>query len=222
MILWTCHSGATLDMLKKCMTCDGREEQEMTNMIDLKKDFVDSFIPSKDTRAYLHSIHHEFTDKEKATIVANHRLLSDTDKIMWLTAFKDVVSDRELSKKIQKAIEYIKENMKSKWKDCYNDVLFDFVFIPHDFRHGDVVRGLYGEWNTTVFNEKVGIILGYFDENYEFYRNTSGDYSDTQICVDIKFDGVRYMGEFEHEHMNPIYIERMSLHEKDERRPYLD
>ena len=34
----------------------------------MKKDFIDEFIPSKDTRAYLHSIHHEFTDLEKATI----------------------------------------------------------------------------------------------------------------------------------------------------------
>ena len=38
----------------------------------MKKDFIEEFIPSKDTKAYLHSIHHEFTDMEKATIVANH------------------------------------------------------------------------------------------------------------------------------------------------------
>ena len=30
----------------------------------------------KDTRAYLHSIHYEFTDLEKATIVANHIMIS--------------------------------------------------------------------------------------------------------------------------------------------------
>ena len=41
-----------------------------------KKDFIDEFIPSKDARAYLHSIHHEFTDLEKATIVANHIMIS--------------------------------------------------------------------------------------------------------------------------------------------------
>ena len=40
------------------------------------KDFIDEFIPSKDTRAYLHSIHYEFTDLEKATIVANHIMIS--------------------------------------------------------------------------------------------------------------------------------------------------
>ena len=38
----------------------------------MEKNFIDEFIPSNDTRAYLHSIHHEFTDLEKATIVANH------------------------------------------------------------------------------------------------------------------------------------------------------
>ena len=56
--------------------------------------------------------------------------------------------------------------------------------------------------------------------SYEFYKNVKGDYSDTQVCVDIKFDGVQYQGEFEHEHINPIYIERMTLHEKDEMRAY--
>lgn len=41
----------------------------------MEKDFIDEFISSKDTRAYLHSIHHEFTDLEKATIVANHIMI---------------------------------------------------------------------------------------------------------------------------------------------------
>ena len=42
----------------------------------MEKNFIDEFIPSKDTRDYLHSIHHEFTDLEKATIVANHIMIS--------------------------------------------------------------------------------------------------------------------------------------------------
>ena len=33
----------------------------------MEKNFIDEFIPSKDTRDYLHSIHHEFTDLEKAS-----------------------------------------------------------------------------------------------------------------------------------------------------------
>lgn len=47
----------------------------------MKKDFVDEFIPSKDTRTYLHSIHYEFTDLEKATIVANHIMVSYEEKV---------------------------------------------------------------------------------------------------------------------------------------------
>lgn len=190
------------------------------NMPNLDMDFIDKFIPSKDTRAYLHSINYKFNDKEKATIVANHLLLSETDKIEWLTAFKDTVPDEELREKIQQAIKYIESG--EDWLGDNNAALFDFVFIPHDFRHGDIVRSLCGEWDTEIFKEKVGIILCYFDAAYDFYKNLQGDYSDTQICVDIKFDGVEYMGEFEHEHINPIYIERLQLQEKDERRVYLD
>lgn len=188
-------------------------------------DFIDRFIPSKDTRAYLHSIHHKFSDLEKATIVANHLMVSYKDKIAWLSAFKDTVQDEKLRKRIKKAIRYIKKDKKSYkkgWFTDHNDFLYDFVFIPHDFRHGDIVRSLYGKWDTTEFVGKVGIILSYFEKEYEFYRNLKGDYSDVQICVDIKFDGVSYQGEFHHDHINPIYIERMTLHERDERRTYLD
>lgn len=192
------------------------------------KDFIDEFIPSKDTRDYLRSIHHEFTDLEKATIVANHIMISYEKKVKWLNEFMDEISDDALKDRISKALFQIKRDRKYYRKSNtalgalpYNESLFDFIFIPHDFRHGDIVRSLYGDWDTTVFNEKVGIILNYFDENYEFYKNLRGDYSDVQVCVDIKFDGVAYQGEFAHEHINPIYIERMSLNEKDERIPYL-
>lgn len=195
----------------------------------MEKDFIDTFIPSKDTRVYLHSIHHEFTDLEKATIVANHIMISTEDKIKWLNEFMEEISDKELKGRITRALNQMKKERKHCWKSKtalgalpHYESLFDFVFIPHDFRHGDTVRSLYGDWNTTVFCEKVGIILGYFEEEYESYHNLKGDYSDVQICVDIKFDGVEYQGEFEHEHINPMYIERMSLHEKDERRAYLN
>lgn len=195
----------------------------------MEKDFIDRFIPSKDTRAYLHSIHHEFTDLEKATIVANHIMLSYEEKVGWLKDFKDRISDETLKKRISETLIQIKKDKKYYRKSKtalgalpYNKSLFDFVFIPHDFRHGDVVRSLYGDWSTQIYAEKIGVILGYFDDDYDFYRNLQGDYSDVQICVDIKFDGGSYQGEFEHEHINPIYIERMSLHENDERITYLD
>ena len=195
----------------------------------MEKNFIDEFIPSKDTRAYLYSIHHEFTDLKKATIVANHIMISYEKKVEWLNSFKEKISDDTLKDRISKALVQIKKDKKY-YRKCntalgalpYNESLFDFVFIPHDFRHGDIVRSLYGGWNTTEFCEKVGIILSYFDKDYEFYKNLRGDYSDVQVCVDIKFDGVAYQGEFEHEHINPIYIECMTLNEKDERMAYLN
>lgn len=194
----------------------------------MEKDFIDEFIPSNDTRAYLHSIHHEFTDLEKATIVANHIMISYEKKVKWLKQFMDEISDDALRNRISITISQIMDDKKYYNKSNvesgnipYSEALSDFVFIPHNFRHGDIVRSLYGDWDTTVFNEKVGIILNYFDENYEFYKKLRGDYSDVQVCVDIKFDGAAYQGEFAHEHINPIYIERMSLNEKDERIAYL-
>ena len=195
----------------------------------MEKNFIDEFIPSKDTRDYLHSIHHEFTDLEKATIVANHIMISYEKKVKWLNSFKEKISDDTLKDRISKALVQIKKDKKY-YRKCntalgalpYNESLFDFVFIPHDFRNGDIVRSLYGGWNTIEFCEKVGIIPSYFDKDYEFYKNLRGDYSDAQVCVDIKFDGVAYQGEFEHEHINPIYIERMTLNEKDERMAYLN
>ena len=194
----------------------------------MEKDFIDEFIPSKDTRAYLHSIHHEFTDLEKATIVANHLMISYEKKVSWLNAFMNKISDAALKDRISKALVQIKKD-REYYSSCntalgdlnYNESLFGFVFIPHNFRHGDIVRSLYGDWNTTEFCEKVGIILNYTDKDYEFYKHLKGDYSDVQVCVDIKFDGVAYQGEFHHEHINPIYIERLTLNEKDERRAYL-
>lgn len=194
----------------------------------MEKDFIDEIIPSEDTKAYLYRIHHEFTDLEKATIVANHIMISYEEKVKWLKKFMDEITDDSLRNRILKAIsqireykQYYNESNISSGNIPYSESLSDFVFIPHDFRHGDIVRSLYGNWNTTMFNEKVGIILNYYDEDYEFYKNLRGDYSDVQVCVDIKFDGVAYQGEFEHEHINPIYIERMSLNEKDERIAYL-
>ena len=70
----------------------------------MKKDFIDEFIPSKDTRSYLHSIHHEFTDLEKATIVANHIMISYEKKVKWLNNFMEKISDDTLKAKISKAL----------------------------------------------------------------------------------------------------------------------
>ena len=114
----------------------------------------------------------------------------------------DEITDNSLRNRILKAISQIREDKQyynerniASGNIPYSKSLSDFVFIPHNFRHGDIVRSLYGDWDTTVFNEKIGIILNYFDENYEFYKNLiRGDYSDVQVCVDIKFDGAKISG----------------------------
>mgnify|MGYP000379344635 CR=1 FL=1 len=74
----------------------------------MEKNFIDEFIPSKDTRDYLHSIHHEFTDLEKATIVANHIMISYEKKVKWLNSFKEKISDDTLKDRISKALVQIK------------------------------------------------------------------------------------------------------------------
>lgn len=78
----------------------------------MEKDFIDEFIPSKDTRAYLHSIHHEFTDLEKATIVANHIMIPYEKKVKWLKQFMDEISDDALKVRISKVLFKIKRDRK--------------------------------------------------------------------------------------------------------------
>lgn len=75
----------------------------------MENNFIDEFIPSKDTRTYLHSIHHEFTDLEKATIVANHIMISYEKKVKWLNSFKEKISDDALKDRISKALVQIKK-----------------------------------------------------------------------------------------------------------------
>ena len=50
--------------------------------------FIDKFIPSKDTKAYLHSIDYKFTELEKATIVANHYLLPAKENLNTSTSIQ--------------------------------------------------------------------------------------------------------------------------------------
>ena len=78
----------------------------------MEKNFIDEFIPSKDTRAYLHSIHYEFTDLEKATIVANHIMISYEKKVEWLNSFKEKISNDTLKDRISKALVQIKKDKK--------------------------------------------------------------------------------------------------------------
>ena len=48
------------------------------------KDFIDEFIPSKDTRAYLHSIHHEFTDLENGGYEEMRKIIKEKSELhIW-------------------------------------------------------------------------------------------------------------------------------------------
>ena len=95
----------------------------------MEKDFIDEFIPSKDTRAYLHSIHHEFTDLEKATIVANHIMISYEKKVKWLNEFMDEISDDALRNRILKAISQIMDDKKYYIKKAQHQVLHKNIML---------------------------------------------------------------------------------------------
>ena len=188
------------------------------NRSKLAEGFIDTFIPSKDTREYLKKIGHTFSESDKAMIIANHAMLSPTEKVEWLGELQEMVSEDALKQRIVQEIadrrEQIKENREYCWYES-DGALYKHIFIPHDFRHGDIVKSLIdGE-------DEVGVILDYSEEDYEFYRTLQGDYSDVQICVDTKFRGMAYKGEFSHEHINPIYVERLTLPKTDERLGYL-
>lgn len=100
----------------------------------MEKNFIDEFIPSKDTRAYLYSIHHEFTDLEKATIVANHIMISYEKKVEWLNSFKEKISDDTLKDRISKALVQIKKDKKY-YRKC-NTALGAFILCSGRGRSG--------------------------------------------------------------------------------------
>lgn len=179
----------------------------------VRNHFIESFIPSKDTAAYLTAIGYEFSNYEKAAIVANHELMTNSEIKEVLHIIAGMEENAEKKSKIVAAYEEIDVNEKSYFPTRY---LFDKIFIPHDFRHGDIVV-LKGGYSKNV----LGVILGYGEEEYNFYKTCEGDYSDVQICVDTRFKGSEYLGEFSHEHVNPIYVERVVLSHEDERKYYL-
>jgi hypothetical protein len=136
----------------------------------MEKNFIDEFIPSKDTRAYLHSIHHEFTDLEKATIVANHIMISYEKKVKWLNSFKEKISDDTLKDRISKALVQIKKDKKY-YRKCntalgalpYNESLFDFVFMEDNFDENDkdIIKALEKRGYDSCMNKRMVLVLSY-------------------------------------------------------------
>ena len=124
----------------------------------MEKDFIDEFISSKDTRAYLHSIHHEFTDLEKATIVANHIMISYEKKVKWLNEFMDEISDDALKDRISKALFQIKRDRKYYRK---SNTEFDLA-----------VEQLLQNYNTSEINEEaLADVSAQLFGNQEFINN---------------------------------------------------
>lgn len=188
-----------------------------------QNNFIDTFIPSKDTRKYLKKIQYQFSEAEQATIIANHWGLTREKKVYYLQKILENTSDINLKKRLDEEIADLKKKLKKdhpwNWPES-NGALYSFFAIPHDFRHGDIVR-IVKERTGAGFEETIGVILGYDEKSYEFYKKLEGDYSDVQVCVDTRFQGQEYLGEFSHEHVNPIYIERVELSETDMRLGYL-
>ncbi|MCM1039442.1 MAG: hypothetical protein NC434_08965 [Ruminococcus sp.] len=205
-----------------------RTEVKTANLDEkLTSGFIEAYIPSIDTAEYLRSINHQFSELEKATIIGNHECLSKEEKLEALQRMKELTKDESLQNRIEWAMALIRENkyvfdLSPAW-----DAFHDFFPIPHNFRHGDIVH-LVGDGYRSV----LGVVLGYDEKSYKFYCNLSGDYSDIQVAVDTRFlikgcDGngaflYDYLGEFSHEHINPIYIERIQLEPENECRLYLE
>lgn len=193
----------------------------------LTSGFIEAYIPSMDTAAYLCSLGHQFSELEKATIIGNHQCLSKEEKLEALQRMKKLTGDENLRNRLEQAMTLIRENPYAADDFPLWNAFHDFFPIPHDFRHGDIVRFVGNEYRSVL-----GVVLGYDEKEYKFYCNLSGDYSDVQVMVDTRFlikgcDGsgvpiYDYLGEFSHKHINPIYIERIRLEPENECRRYLE
>ena len=62
----------------------------------LTSGFIEAYILSLDTAAYLRSIDHHFSELEKATIIGNHHALSDAEKLEALQRMKETTEDETL------------------------------------------------------------------------------------------------------------------------------
>lgn len=153
---------------------------------------------------------------EQAEIIINHECLKNSEKKQAVQELKETISDKELIADLNKAIDEIPDS-ENCWYESGMKCFYRKFDIPHNFRHGDIVRVVDGKHEGNI-----GVILGLTDEEYDKFKVKKGDYSDIQICVDVIFRGYDYLGEFSHSHVNPIYIERIQLPESDARKHYID
>lgn len=233
-----CLLGMRLDWYAKYYMEKKKGNWPMKMELDdkLTSGFIEAYIPSMDTAAYLRSINYCFSEIEKATIIGNHSGLLPEEKLEALQRMRELAKDEKLCKRLEQAMQLIWENKHTADSCSVWDAFHDFFPIPHDFRHGDIVHFVgkpydfqYGDnvcFAENKYHNYLGVVLGYDEKVYEFYCNLSGDYSDVQIAVDTRFlikgyDAdcnpiYDYLGEFSHEHMNPIYVERARLGHENE------
>lgn len=156
----------------------------------LTSGFIEAYIPSIDTAAYLRSINYCFSEIEKATIIGNHSSLLIEEKLEALQKMKELVKDEKLCKRLEQAMQQIRENKHTADSCSVWDAFHDFFPIPHDFRHGDIVKFVGNK-----YRDYLGVVLEYDADGSPIYD---------------------YLGEFSHEHMNPIYVERARLGHENE------
>ena len=168
----------------------------MIDVIDL--------IPSKDLREALRESDRAFTDMEKATIIANLEL-TPSRTYGLLQQLRDETTDENLREQIQAYLYF-----EDRWID-----------LPNLYEQGDIVRVL-------------GSVASYIDEAYDWAvvdadrpgwdersarirswlrdveagaeepKGGLGDCSDMQITLEFPCKD----GTFEHDHINPMFIER--------------
>ena len=125
------------------------------------ENFIDRFVPSKDEREFLKDKSVTFSDVEQAEIIINHECLKNSEKKQAVQELKETISDKELITDLNKAIDEIPDS-ENCWHESGMKCFYRKFDIPHNFRHGDIVRVVDGKHEGNI-----GVILGLKDEEYE-------------------------------------------------------
>lgn len=101
---------------------------------------------------------------------------------------KETISDKELITDLNKAIDEIPDS-ENCWHESGMKCFYRKFDIPHNFRHGDIVRVVDGKHEGNI-----GVILGLTDEEYEklkvkrvitvIYRYVLMSYSEDMIILE--------------------------------------
>lgn len=152
------------------------------------ENFIDRFVPSKDEREFLKDKSVTFSDVEQAEIIINHECLKNSEKKQAVQELKETISDKELITDLNKAIDEIPDS-ENCWHESGMKCFYRKFDIPHNFRHGDIVRVVDGKHEGNI-----GVILGLTDEEYEklkvkrvitvIYRYVLMSYSEDMIILE--------------------------------------